>query len=217
MKKLSKHTLVATAVCLFVSVILSGCSSKNEDTIDNKIENAASDSLSVVEIYSYSGKFIEDGSDEEVNDIIAAVLVNNTSTDYEYVEFTVTTDKATHKFSASTVKAGSVVTSLCKTKDKFEKNESMQSFDIGVKAEFSSPISFAEGVLETYNSDKTVSVKNVSGTALSNICVYYKKKDDIGYFGGITFKRTISSLNSGEISQFYSDHLDEIVNITYDR
>lgn len=210
--------LKATAlilICVFLTIIVSGCSGEKVNIDVDITDNVAVNSLSVMKIFPYSGAYVEDGTDDEVKDVVAAVLANTTSTDYEYVEFSVMTDKGIHNFTASTVKAFSTMTVLCKNKDKFEKNESMQSFSIDVEAEYAVPVSLAEGILDIYYTDKTISLKNSSDRDLNNISVFYKQRNDMGYFGGITYKMTVPSLKAGEITQLNSDHLDEIVNITY--
>lgn len=210
-----KRIIAAALIGIFVVAAFAGCSDETTKATENKTEAEKPKCLSVLEIMPYTGKFVEDGSDEEVENIVAAVLSNTTDTDYELVEFSVTTDKGTHRFSASTVTAGSTTTVLCKDKDIFENNESMQSFSIDVNAEYVNPISFAEGVLEIYYTDGTVSLKNASDKDLNNISVFYKQRNDSGYLGGITYKTAVNSLKAGEITQLYSEHLDEIVNIIY--
>ncbi len=210
-----KKIIAAALIGIFIISAFTGCSGKTEKNAEEKKETEITNCLSVTEIMPYSGKYVEDGSDEEVENIVAAVLSNTTETDYELVEFSVTTDKGTHRFSASTVKAGSTTTVLCRDRDNFENNESMQSFSIDVNAEYVNPISLAEGVLEIYRTGKTVSLKNAGDKELNNIAVFYKQKNDIGYLGGITYKSTVNSLKPGEITQFHSEHLDEIVNIIY--
>lgn len=209
---------IISLILVGISVIISfsGCSKKaeNEELLE-KVEKAPADALSVVGIFPYSGQFVEDGSDDEVENIVAAVLVNNSSVDFEYVEFSVKTDIGVHSFTASTVKAGKTMTVLCKNKDKLENNESMQSFSIDIKAEYITPVSLAEGVLEIYYIDNSVSLKNASDRDLTGITVYYKQKNDMGYFGGITYKTFVPSLKSGEITQFNTEHIDEIVNIVF--
>lgn len=213
MKHLTK-IISLLLIGVFAVTMLAGCSGKTENETTTEVATDPG-SVFVKEILPYSGQYVEDGSDDKVENIVAAVLVNTTASDWQYIEFSVTTNKGTHAFVASTVKAGSVTTVLCKDKDAFAESEKMESFNIDAQAEYLTPIDMAEGVLEIYYTDGTVTVKNASDKDLSDLCFYYKQRNATGYLGGITYCSKVASLKAGEFTQLNSAHLDEIVNITY--
>ncbi len=211
--------IMALALAGLMIFGLWGCSAKPgaPEATTEAAETTAADpgALFVQRIFDYSGPFMEDGSDKEVKNIVAAVLVNTTPTDYEYVEFCVNTDKGTHSFTASGIKAGSTVTVLCQNKDKFEKDEAMKDFTIDAKAEYAAPPTVPEDVFEVYYTGANVSVKNIGTRDLTDLCVYYKQTNDEGFLGGITYRTKISALKAGEITQLNGEHMDAIINITY--
>lgn len=172
--------------------------------------------LSVSGLSLYSGEYVEDGSDENVEGIASVVLSNNGDTDYEYVEFTVKTKYGEYLFKASTVFAGSSVKVLCSDRKSLKDGDKMKSAELTLCTEYLTPPSLHEDLFEYYPRAKTINIKNVSGKTFSKVILYYKDTDENGYFGGITYRIVFNNVANGDIKQRVSEHFGEVVNLVYE-
>ena len=173
--------------------------------------------LAVSDMFAYSGKYVEDGSDEEVEGIAAVKIKNTGKTDYQYIEFTVATADGKYSFAASSVHAGTVTTVLDKSKTALGKSTKVIEGECALKGEYENAPGGYEDKFAVFLSDGTLNIKNVSGKDLpGKITVYYKNADESGYLGGITYRATINGLGADEIQQRFSEHLGAVVNITYE-
>lgn len=170
--------------------------------------------IKVSPMFAYSGEYVEDNSNDEVENVIAVKLINASEKDYEYVEFTVKTDSGEHKFTASTVLHGKTVTVLCK--DKFDEKEKIESVSVETASTYINKPSLKKDVFKIAMGEGTATILNNSDKDVNNLIVYYKQTDENGYFGGITYRKLVGTLEAGKMYQIPSKHLDEVVNITYD-
>ena len=73
---------------------------------------------------------------------------------------------------------------------------------------FQGELSFREDLFEIYGMDGAFNVKNVSGRDLNgNIAIYYKRKQDDIYQGGITYRVVIEGgIEKDGIKQVITNH-----------
>ena len=172
--------------------------------------------LNASDLFAYSGEFVEDGSNEAVDNIAAIIIRNTGKTDYEYIEFTLKTEKNEYSFKASSVLAGTVTTVLCKDKKAFDGDGKVASGELTLESEYAAAPSLRDDLFKLYLQDGTLNIQNISGKDLDgSIVVYYKGADENGFFGGITYRMTIEGLKKDSIAQRHSEHIGEVVNITY--
>lgn len=167
-------------------------------------------------LFPYTGKYVEDGSDDQVETIAAVMLTNRSDTDYQYLEFTVTTSDAVYAFSASSVHVGSTVTVLSKDRTAYAPGE-IVSVDCPVAVAYRTAPSMREDLVAFEQAEGSFGVTNISGKDLSGtITVYYKSTDANGWLGGITFRTVINGLGAGEKQWFPAGHMGRIVFVTYE-
>ncbi|MBR4728440.1 MAG: hypothetical protein IK080_11190 [Clostridia bacterium] len=172
--------------------------------------------LAIAELISYSGKFIEDGSDEQVENIAAVRLLNTGETDYQYLEFTVTAGETDYTFVASAVHAGARVTVLSRDRQPYS-DAAITGGAVTTQAEYLTPPSLQEDLLEVYVSPGTINLKNKTDRDLpGTFTVYYKNVDENGLLGGITYRASVTGIKAGEIRQQVSAHLGQVMDITYE-
>ncbi|MBR2732411.1 MAG: hypothetical protein IKD72_10570 [Clostridia bacterium] len=172
--------------------------------------------LSLSALFPYSGKFVEDGSDEPVENIAAVRLTNSGETDYQYLEFTVTAGETDYTFIASAVHAGASVTVLSRERQPYA-SAAITGGKVTTQAEYMTPPSLQEELLEVYVSPGTVNLKNKTDRDLpGTFTVYYKNVDENGLFGGITYRASVEGMKAGEIRQQTSAHLGQVMDITYE-
>lgn len=165
----------------------------------------------------FTGEFVEDGSGTRVENAAAVRISNIGDKNYEYIEFTVTTDKKTYSFAASTVFPGKALTVLEKNKETMESGETITGTELTLSSNYIEEPSLHEDVFELYESHGVLNIRCIGEKDINNVVVYYKQCDENGFFGGITYRTTIGSMKAGEIRQFNSDHFDKVVNITYEQ
>ncbi len=173
--------------------------------------------VTVSDLFPYTGKYVEDGSDDPVENMAAVTLTNRGGTDYLYLEFSVKTQSGEYAFTASSVHVGTVTTVLSKEKKTCGAEESVLSADCPIHAEYQSPPTMCEDRFALTQAPGSFSIRNISGADLNGtITVYYKCTDENGFLGGITFRTAINGLKADEEQWMPSTHMGEIVFITYE-
>ncbi len=210
---------ISTAAALLIALAVVLAVTMNNNAGGEKMkEFNLSSNLAVSDVFFYSGEFVEDGSNEKVKDVASVKLKNTGDKDYEYVEFEVTTGNTVYHFKASTVLHGSTVTLINTEKKKLEKKDTVKSVNLIYCADYILPLSLHEDVFTLYPYDKTINIRNTSGKDIAgDVVVYYKDKDENGFFGGITYRVVFTGMKNGETKQKVSEHFGEVVNITYDK
>ena len=180
---------------------------------------ALGEDLYITELFSYSGPFVEDGGDGTCEGIAALRLENRSSVHYEYLTVSVETDDGSYTFAASTLFAGASVTVLEKNKSAYT-GGGIRAAKIGARAVFADPPTVHLDTLSVSFTDGFVTVKNLTGSAFSNVYVYYKSVDANGFFGGITYRAAVGDLAAGAVLQTPAPHIrkdgSRVVFVVYD-
>ena len=167
-------------------------------------------------INSYTGVFLEDGSDKDVANIYAIVLRNTASTCAEYIEITITReDGKLLSFVASAIDANSTVVVMEASATVYEEMEydsCMASVAPLEKMEMSEDrIKIEEDATGSLN------VTNISDSSIASVRIFYKfYMEDVNVFvGGITYTAKITNLAAGEskvvIPSHYAQNNSKIV------
>ncbi len=167
---------------------------------------------------SYSGQFVEDGTDEYVQNV-AILLVTNISKDYlEYAVITFDIDGEAAAFVATGLAPGESAWVLEKNRLNVSKGAVFTHVDdIASFVKYTSP--YDTGVAVAL-SEGQLAVRNNTGKDLSNVYVYYKQVHTDGNFlGGITYRVPIGNLQADEEASSVAMHCNaancKVVSITY--
>lgn len=211
--------LVSAILVVAMSMSVSGCkgsgaenvSTADEQTTLNTVFDkppASSADLYCLEFTAYSGIYVEDGKNEEIENV-AAILVENRAD--------VFLDKATVKYKYGDKTAAFLVTGLPAGGKCWVLEADKMVIDGKHSFEFEDCVSaFKEEAvlstdkLTTTSEDNSVTIKNISEDTLENVCVYYKNTMDDGvYLGGITYMMNFGTLEPGEDLTKESGHFSD--------
>lgn len=169
--------------------------------------------LYVTDIGSYTGMYMEDGTDEILSGILMLVVKNGGAQDVQYAQITMPVGEETATFTLTTLPVGESVVLL--ESSRMQHREDVDYGALLPKIEniayFQEPVSIQEDKLKIGIVDGAVNVTNISGADIAgNIVVYYKNAAADLYYGGITYRVTIEGgLKADEIRQVMTNHASD--------
>lgn len=189
---------------------------KNELITSPATNNGGAGDIVCNELGNYSGIYVEDGSDEPVENVAAVRVTNRTDRFLDFAEITVNINGKAATFivtglparrSAWVLEANRMT--IGETAD-FEIADCVSSFRDDVIAETDKVKITADGNMLT--------VTNTASQTLQNVAVYYRTLHTDGRFlGGITYKVSAGTLEAGESATVIAGHYEtgtsEIVRI----
>lgn len=233
--------LMAVLICAVLLLSFSACGEKKEQdtpstsvhtvkevpeivknsTVTDKGGLEIFDGVYLISLAPYSGKFVEDGSDDELSDILSAEIVNTTSVSYELIDFYLTFEQGTYFFSVSSLFANSRLVVLEKNRAYFPPDTKVLNSGVSRFVKFSeAPTVHLDEFRITYT-DSIINVENLTDADIDNVYVYYKSMKNDVFFGGITYRVKVGTVKSGATVQtvagkFKADST-RIVFVTYDK
>lgn len=164
--------------------------------------------LVISDIGSYTGVYMEDGSDEFVVGVLMLVLTNNSDLPLEYAEIELTDGNVTAKFSVSTLPAGASAVLLEQNRMSYEEDMALPDAELKHVSFFDAPLDLCEDQIQIQGLDGVMNIINVSDHKIEgDIVIYYKNSAQDMYYGGITYRvRITGGMEAGEIKQIISDH-----------
>lgn len=221
-KKIVKISVLAIVIALVVGVAVKLCVDLYKDASqplkaygDETI--MLGDGLSIAKYGRYSGEYMEDGSDEILEDVMFVLLQNNSSNDLQFAEITLEAEDITFKFSASNIPSGASVMLLDSNAAKAEKEIiSAEAHNIVF---FQNPMNTQSELINIQELNGIINITNISGDDISNdIHLYYKNGGDNLFFGGITYVTKLTGgIKADETKQISAKHFipqnSEIVNV----
>lgn len=170
----------------------------------------------VTGVDTYIGAYVEDGSDEFVENIMMLTLENKGE---EYIQFATVTLNNNYIFEITTLFPGEKVLVLEKNRAEYQADFGIESAEISNVALFAECPSMNEDVLKITGEDGMITITNVSGEKFAGGKVFYKNVLDDGYLGGITYAGTIPELEADEMVKLSAKHFvndsSEFVFVTY--
>ena len=165
--------------------------------------------LTITEVGSYTGIYMEDGSDDIVSGILMIQVTNNGEEDIEYAEIRMTYGGETAYFKLSTLPAGKTAILLEMNRMEYTADAGYTAAVIENVAVFQQELSVCEDKIQLQVLDGAVNVKNISGEDIDgDIIVYYKNYSSEIYYGGITYMiRIQGGLKADEIRQSPAAHI----------
>lgn len=157
---------------------------------------------------SYSGFYLEDGSDETVQDVLAIVVRNNSASLVEYGEVVLPCGNKTATFDFSGLPVGAAV--LVQEKEQLHSSD-VTSYGTPSCTQCALPgaivLDFGSD-FELHADDGVVNVKNISDRDFTgDVSVFYKNYEYGLFIGGITYRARVSGgIKAGEIGQSLQKH-----------
>lgn len=199
--------LLAGIVALVVYTCLPpGRTEPTNPTNPTEPTGRASASDLVCRMYSrFSGQYVEDGSDEPVENV-AAILVSNTSAEFlDLANFTYIIDGKTATFVASGLPPGG--TAWLMESSRMTIGEDAVFTYVDCVCSFRVKYIDTTDKLSVYEDGHNLAVKNESGETLKDVYLYYKVYHSDGNFlGGITYRVGFGDLEPGATAESIAGH-----------
>lgn len=156
---------------------------------------------------SYTGTYMEDGSDQMVSGVMMIRVTNTGEDDIQLMNIQVAYTDKVYNFMLTNLPAGGTAVLLELDRAPMPEGTPISATVDNVTL-FSEPMEADLSVYEISGQDGALNVKNISGADIGgNVYVYYKYKIQDVYYGGITFRVTIEGgLASGELRQIMTSH-----------
>ena len=164
--------------------------------------------LEIVDIGWYTGEYLEDGSNESVENILMILLANNGDEDIQYAEITLQVNGEPARFTVTTLPAGENMILLEQNRMPFVAGASYTDAEAANVAVFKDTMDTKAGQLKIQGLNGAVNVTNISGKDIEgDIVIYYKNVYGGTMYGGITYRITIQGgLKAGQIRQIMTRH-----------
>lgn len=186
---------------------------ETEESDSREVVALLDEGLEVTKIGSYTGVYMEDGSDEVLSDILMLQVVNNGETPIQYGEIVMTVGEETAKFTLSTLNPGATMVLLEQNRMAYSASVDYTAARITSKnvALFQYPLEKHADKLEIQILDGAINVTNISGQDIpGTVSIYYKNAADGIYYGGITYViRLEDGIKADEICQLMAKHFSD--------
>lgn len=176
------------------------------ETIKDNYEVNDAD-IKIQHINSYSGIFIEDGSDVEV-DNVAAIQVKNTSKKaLEFAQIQIYNGDKKLVFDVSSLPANSSAIIMEKNKAPLDKSKSITYG--GTTGGYTNKLEKDATIKYQKIDNNGIKVTNKSNKNIPCVRIFYKYKSSEGYYiGGITYTAKINNIKAKESQTIYPSHFD---------
>lgn len=165
--------------------------------------------LTATQVGSYTGAFVEDGSNEFVSGVLMLRVMNTGEQDVQYAEITMALGEGQAEFILSTLPVGESVILLEQSRQPWDQNEKYEYAIMNNVVLFEQPISLLEDQLAVQLLPGGMNVQNISDQDITgDIVIYYKNAQEGLYYGGITYRmRLEGGMKAGELRQLMADHI----------
>ena len=166
----------------------------------------------------YDGAFLEDGSDDEVKNVLALQFVNNSDKDVQYAEYAFAVDGKPISFKVSDLPAGQSCVVLEASRHQRNTSEVLELISRVV-----APVD--AGKLHDDVSDKVllareagsnqITLMNLTQDELPVVRVFYKYfyEDENTFVGGITYTATAKNIPAGGSVTISPDHYEDAASV----
>lgn len=212
---------VLVAAIAVAIVIIKNNAEEQRDIVLNESINL--DGLMIRSIQEYSGKFVEDGSDENVKGIFAANVTNCSDRDLEYAEIEMHCAGQTYTFAVSALPAGATALVQDKNKAAFPEEYDDIQANLLYAVYYKEKLELQNNTIEISGANGSMLVKNISNTNInSKVTICYKNSEDGQYLGGIAYRASVpSGLAAGQSVKLSTSHYNpktcDIIFVSYDK
>ena len=160
--------------------------------------------LVITKVGPYSGVYMEDGTDDQVTDVMMIEVYNYGVEAVQYAEISL----GNAEFVLTTLPVGEKMIVLEKSRMAFDENADYSQAEARNVAFFQTPMSLCTDKLQIQVLDGAMNIRNISGeTIQGDIFVYYKNISDGALLGGITYRaRLENGLKADEVRQILANH-----------
>lgn len=160
--------------------------------------------LMITEVGPYTGPYVEDGSDEQVTDVLMIVVYNDGEEPIQYAEITL----GDANFVMTTLPVGEKMMILEKDRMAYDENADYTRASSRNVAAFTEPMSLCKDKLEIQSLEGAMNIINISGEDIEgDVFIHFKNISDDMLCGGITYRvRLTGGMKANEIRQIMSDH-----------
>ena len=168
----------------------------------------ADSNLTVEAVGSYSGNFLEDGSDEPTANVAAMLITNNSDKMLQIAEISFqVNEKDTAVFKVTDLPAGTSTLVLESNKREFSE-EDAYTYGETATAYIEQP-SLEEDKFELETEDGKITLKNKTDKSYEKVYVYYKYVQIGGaYLGGITYRTPFENVPAGGETEAVAAHFN---------
>ena len=234
MKIKRKSILIVLALVLMIELIIVGVMKNKSDDSSSKIgvSNETSieaekiemgetyipvgDGFSIVGIGAYNGAYVEDGSDEYVDNVMMVVIENKGERNIQLAEFNI---NGKYEFELTTLLPQETIIVLEKNRQEYSPDLTITSTELESFAVFEEKPSMHEEYLEISGDDSLLTINNVSNKDFPGGKVFYKNVADGKLLGGITYSAAIPELKAGQGIKMSVNHymkeFSELIFVTY--
>ena len=151
--------------------------------------------LYIVKMGNFSGRYVEDGSDAQVENFCSVIVENRSERTLQLLQFKVIDGDRVYEFRLTTLPPGerAVVQELSRTT--FVPGEALMRADVELCVFFDKEPSLHEDVFAISGTENGIELRNLTDKEISGpIYVYYKTRTADGFGGGITYRVTVPGL-----------------------
>lgn len=178
-----------------------------KDTESAQHISISSEGLEVCRIGTYSGIFVEQGTDTEC-DGIPAIVVRNTAA--QMIEKAVLT-RGTQTFVVTYLPPQGICLVQAQTGQRAAQGDAACKLVFAAAVQFAADASLHEERVRLTAAEKTVSIENISGEDIpGSVNVWYKVLRNGLYFGGVSYKAGVDDgvLCADSIASVHTAHFD---------
>ena len=215
MKKNCRRFTAFLLAGLFLCGIMTGCGPEtppddNQDYAGAPVTEykPTSAELYCLEISTYTGPYVEDGKNEEVENV-AAILVENRAQQFlDYATITYYVGGKIATFRVTGLPVGGKAWVLEADRLQLDGTHSFEFLDC--ESVFKKDAVTSTADIEISTERNILTAKSKTTKNLRNVCIYYKNVNDDGnYLGGITYMINFGTLTAGQSVQNQSAHFGE--------
>ena len=170
-------------------------------------DELAQQGLQIRSVGSYTGAFVEDGTNDIVSGVAMLVLENRSGEPIQYAEILLHGPDQTLSFVLSTLPDGEAMVVLEQNRQEYREGTDYTA-ELKSLALFDTPPSLHQDALAFQVLDGAVNISNISGADLTgDVVIYYKNFSQDLLYGGITYRvRIQGGMAAGEIRQIMAKH-----------
>ena len=166
----------------------------NVDIGDDIVTQTAflGDNLYITDIGNYMGAYMEDGSNEFVEDVMMIIVKNEGEYALQLARINLEYSNFTAQFEVTNLPAGESVVLLEKNRHEFV-GENYRSAKAENVVFFQTPMSLKEDQVKLTGENGAIKVENLTDQTLGEIYIYYKNSAVDLYYGGITYRAKVDA------------------------
>ena len=174
--------------------------------------NIEKKNMEISSIGQYSGKFLEDGSDTDKENILAIVVKNTSDKVIDYGEITmkISGKSGTLKFKVTNLKPGASAL-VMESSGEVEFNTQDRYIYVGSNSNTIKSTSLKEDEVAITTKGNKITVENLTDKNINKVYVYYKTVSPGNcYLGGVTYRLKLQNVRSGKSVSAESRHFSNL-------